>query len=406
MRSCPVGRLATTTGARHHRPRRMGRRSTATSAELGIDVQTDRHQRRRHRRHVGRRVRQRHAAAPTPSALVAAFDHRDVFLDPDPDPDRLVRRAGPHSPPARLLVAGLRPQRCSAGGGVLRPRAKAIELTRQVRTPCGRPRALTPAELIQAILQAPVDLLYLGGIGTFVRSSPRTMLGVDDRANARSGSRPRPSEHVSWGGRQPAFTQRARVEYARRGGRINVDAIDNSAGVDTSDREVNLKVLARLGLTRVRSPARRPTTGPRGAGRRRGRRAGRHPAPVRATLDRPGRERRATGLVRARPLASRRTVRSIRWSSPCPTPPISTLVVPPARGLPDPSWRWLWPGSSVGWRASCWRSAPRRPRDATGPDRLLPGRDGGRFGHLLPEHPLRRELSPGRSPTTSSTTWG
>ena len=98
---------------------------------------------------------------------------------------------------------------------------------------------------------APVDLLFAGGIGTFVRSSTEDDRSVDDRANSEirvpaSSLRAR----VVGEGANLAFTQRARIEYARRGGRINADAIDNSAGVDTSDREVNLKVLARLGLTR------------------------------------------------------------------------------------------------------------------------------------------------------------
>ena len=105
---------------------------------------------------------------------------------------------------------------------------------------------LSPPELIRAILQAPVALLFAGGIGTFVRASDEPDREIDDRANAEvrvTGSQVR--ARVVGEGANLAFTQRARIEYARRGGHINTDAIDNSAGVDISDREVNLKILLR-----------------------------------------------------------------------------------------------------------------------------------------------------------------
>ena len=105
---------------------------------------------------------------------------------------------------------------------------------------------LTPPELIRAILQAPVDLLFAGGIGTFVRASAEPDREIDDRANAElrvEGSQVR--ARVVGEGANLAFTQRARIEYARRGGHVNTDAIDNAGGVDISDHEVNLKILLR-----------------------------------------------------------------------------------------------------------------------------------------------------------------
>jgi glutamate dehydrogenase len=177
--------------------------------------------------------------------LVAAFDHRHIFCDPDPDPlmghaerRRLFDEAGSSwDDYDRSLI--------SEGGGVWPRTAKRIDLHPRLREAL-RTAAdhLTPPELIQAILRAPVDLLFAGGIGTFVRASNEDDVMVDDRANSdlrveASSLRAR----VVGEGANLAFTPRARVEYARKGGRINLDAIDNSAGVDTSDHEVNLKIL-------------------------------------------------------------------------------------------------------------------------------------------------------------------
>ena len=177
--------------------------------------------------------------------LLAAFDHRDVFLDPDPDPKTsLTERARLHE------LAGSSWQDydrtlLSEGGGVHSRSLKRIELHPRVQAALGiQAEALTPPELIQAILRAPVDLLYLGGIGTYVRGSAEPDAGVDDRANAEVRiTADQLRARVVGEGANLGFTQRARIEYARRGGRINMDAIDNSAGVDTSDREVNIKVL-------------------------------------------------------------------------------------------------------------------------------------------------------------------
>ncbi|HEX2048511.1 MAG TPA: NAD-glutamate dehydrogenase domain-containing protein [Acidimicrobiales bacterium] len=179
--------------------------------------------------------------------LVAAFDHRDIFLDPDPDPAASFReRARLFALPAsswqdydRSLI--------SPGGGVWSRLDKRVPLSEQVRALLRADSAeLTAPELIRAILRAPVGLLFPGGIGTFVRASTEPDQDVDDRANADvrvEGSSVR--ARVVGEGANLAFTQRARIEYARRGGHINTDAVDNAGGVDISDREVNLKILLR-----------------------------------------------------------------------------------------------------------------------------------------------------------------
>jgi glutamate dehydrogenase len=177
--------------------------------------------------------------------LVAAFDHRDIFIDPDPDPEPSYeeRRRLFELPGAtwqdydRTLL--------SEGGGVWSRSVKSIELSEQVRRVIRSDReTMTPPELIQALLRAPVDLLFAGGIGTFVKASTESSADVGDRANdaIRVNGDEIGARVVGEGGNL-AVTQRGRTQYARRGGRINLDAIDNAAGVDTSDREVNLKIL-------------------------------------------------------------------------------------------------------------------------------------------------------------------
>jgi glutamate dehydrogenase len=177
--------------------------------------------------------------------LVAAFDHRHVFLDPDPDPQ------ASYAERRRLFAlpgsswADYDPDLISAGGGVHPRTAKAVPLTPAVQAAL-RVDAdeLTPAELVRAVLRAPVDLLYFGGIGTYVRASTEDDARVDDRANAEVRVEGRDLRaRVVGEGANLALTQRARVEIARRGGRVNMDAIDNAAGVDCSDHEVNLKIL-------------------------------------------------------------------------------------------------------------------------------------------------------------------
>ncbi|HTJ76307.1 MAG TPA: NAD-glutamate dehydrogenase domain-containing protein [Acidimicrobiales bacterium] len=182
--------------------------------------------------------------------LVAAFDHRHVFIDPDPDPAVTYQeRARIFALPASSWADYDRTL-LSPGGGVWSRLEKKITLGDEARAALRVDEAeLTPAEVIRAILQAPVALLFTGGIGTFVRASTEPDHEIDDRLNADvrvEGSSVR--ARVVGEGANLAFTQRARIEYARRGGHINTDAIDNAAGVDTSDHEVNVKILLRLAV--------------------------------------------------------------------------------------------------------------------------------------------------------------
>ncbi len=179
--------------------------------------------------------------------LVAAFDHRHVFLDPAPDADvsfaeRERLFALPRSSWADYDAALL-----SEGGGIYPRTLKSIPVSPQVRTALGLDAdvtALAPQELISACLTAPVDLLWNGGIGTYVKSAQETHAEVGDKANDGlrvDGARLR-ARCVGEGGNL-GLTQRGRIEYAAAGGRVNTDFIDNSAGVDTSDHEVNIKIL-------------------------------------------------------------------------------------------------------------------------------------------------------------------
>ncbi len=177
--------------------------------------------------------------------LVAAFDHRNIFIDPDPDPavsfeerNRLFEL--PHS-----SWADYNPALISKGGGVFRRGLKRIALSPEIRAALGADaEALDSDSLIRAILRAPVEMLYNGGIGTYVRASNETDADVGDHTNdtCRITAKELRVKIVVEGGNL-GFTQRARIEYALSGGMINTDAIDNSAGVDTSDHEVNLKIL-------------------------------------------------------------------------------------------------------------------------------------------------------------------
>jgi glutamate dehydrogenase len=179
--------------------------------------------------------------------LVAAFDHRHIFLDPAPD------LATSHAERRRLFElprsswADYDTSLISAGGGIFPRTAKAITLNSAVRNALGiegGTAKLTPAELMKAILQAPVDLLWNGGIGTYVKASTETHADVGDKANdaIRVNGTDLRAKVVGEGGNL-GCTQLGRIEFARAGGRINTDAIDNSAGVDASDHEVNIKIL-------------------------------------------------------------------------------------------------------------------------------------------------------------------
>ena len=180
--------------------------------------------------------------------LVAAFDHRHIFLDPNPNAETsFIERERLFGLP-RSSWADYDARLITPGGGVHPRSAKTIAITPEVAKALAiDAKALTPTELVNAILKAPVDLLYNGGIGTYVKAASETHGEVGDRANdaLRINGRELRCKVVAEGGNL-GFTQLGRVEYALAGGRIYTDAIDNSAGVDTSDHEVNIKVL--LGL--------------------------------------------------------------------------------------------------------------------------------------------------------------
>ncbi|MFZ5557081.1 MAG: NAD-glutamate dehydrogenase [Pseudomonadota bacterium] len=177
--------------------------------------------------------------------LVAAFDHRHIFLDPDPDPEASFRERERLFRLPRSSWADYDATLISKGGGVFARSAKSIRLAPQARARLGvEAEALNPQELIQAILRAPVDLLYNGGIGTYCKASAESHADAGDRTNdaVRVDARELRCRVVGEGGNL-GFTQRARIEFAAAGGLIHTDAIDNSAGVDCSDHEVNIKIL-------------------------------------------------------------------------------------------------------------------------------------------------------------------
>ncbi|MGH3332918.1 MAG: NAD-glutamate dehydrogenase, partial [Nocardioidaceae bacterium] len=183
----------------------------------------------------------------THTRLVAAFDHRDIFLDPNPDAATSYAERRRLFDLPRSSWQEYDKSLISEGGGVYSRNLKSIAISRQVREALSLEEgvtAMTPAELMRAILLAKVDLLWNGGIGTYVKSHDESHAEVGDKANdaIRVDGGDLRSRCVGEGGNL-GFTQRGRIEYALQGGRINTDFIDNSAGVDTSDHEVNIKIL-------------------------------------------------------------------------------------------------------------------------------------------------------------------
>ncbi len=178
--------------------------------------------------------------------LIGAFDHRHVFVDPNPDPDssfderqRLFELPG-------SSWADYDPQLISQGGGVFERSAKAVPLPDEMRAALGLgdTEVSTPDELVRHLLTAPVDLIWNGGIGTFVKSSTQTNADADDRGN--DSTRVDASElrcRVIGEGGNLGLTQPARIEFAMLGGKVFSDAVDNAAGVNCSDHEVNIKIL-------------------------------------------------------------------------------------------------------------------------------------------------------------------
>ncbi len=178
--------------------------------------------------------------------LVAAFDHRHIFLDPNPDAHiSFAERQRLFGLP-RSSWADYNDSLISAGGGVYPREAKVVPISGEVRAALGLPEGtthLSPPELLRAILLAPADLLYNGGIGTYVKASTETAAQVGDKANdaIRVDGRELRVKVVGEGGNL-GLTQLGRIEAAQQGVILNTDAIDNSAGVDCSDHEVNIKI--------------------------------------------------------------------------------------------------------------------------------------------------------------------
>ncbi|MFJ1923586.1 NAD-glutamate dehydrogenase [Streptomyces sp. NPDC088131] len=179
--------------------------------------------------------------------LVAAFDHRHIFIDPKPDAAVSYAERRRLFDLPRSSWADYKKELISAGGGIHPRSAKSIPVNAHIREALGiEPGVtkMTPADLMQTILKARVDLLWNGGIGTYIKSSAESNADVGDKANdaIRVNGEDLRARVVGEGGNLGA-TQLGRIEFARTGGRINTDAIDNSAGVDTSDHEVNIKIL-------------------------------------------------------------------------------------------------------------------------------------------------------------------
>lgn len=184
--------------------------------------------------------------------LVAAFDHRHIFLDPTPDAATSYAERRRLFDLPRSSWADYDTALLSAGGGIHPRSAKSIPVNAHVREALGIEAGvtkMTPGDLMKAILQAPVDLLWNGGIGTYVKATAETHADVGDKANdaIRVNGADVRAKVIGEGGNL-GLTQLGRIEFARvgaggEGGKVNTDAIDNSAGVDTSDHEVNIKIL-------------------------------------------------------------------------------------------------------------------------------------------------------------------
>ena len=175
--------------------------------------------------------------------LLAAFDHRDIFIDPDPDPKKSFAERKRLFALPRSSWQDYDKALISKGGGVYPRASKEIRLSAEARKIFGVGESVTPQELMKAVLRAPADLLFFGGIGTYIRASTESEEAAGDRAN--DAIRVTGAElncKVIGEGANLGMTQRGRIEAAQRGIRLNTDAIDNSAGVNTSDVEVNIKI--------------------------------------------------------------------------------------------------------------------------------------------------------------------
>ena len=177
--------------------------------------------------------------------LVAAFNHLHIFLDPDPDMAASFKERQRLFKKGRSSWSDYNPKLISKGGGIFSRQAKTVRLSAEIRALLDiEETTLKPDQLVTAILKMPVDLLWNGGIGTYVKASSESHTDVGDRGNdgVRVDANELRCKAVGEGGNL-GLTQLARIEYSLNGGRINTDFIDNSGGVDSSDREVNIKIL-------------------------------------------------------------------------------------------------------------------------------------------------------------------
>ena len=184
--------------------------------------------------------------------LLGAFNHQHIFLDPNPDPAKSFKERERLFKLPRSTWEDYDRKLISKGGGVYSRNAKTIKLAPQARAMLGLDRDnVSPIELIRAVLCMQVDLLWNGGIGTYVKASDETNADIGDRANdaVRVNGRDLRCKIVGEGGNL-GFSQRGRIEYALAGGRINTDFVDNSGGVDCSDHEVNIKILLNTAVQR------------------------------------------------------------------------------------------------------------------------------------------------------------
>ena len=176
--------------------------------------------------------------------LIAAFDHRDIFIDPNPDPKKSFAERKRLFELPRTSWQDYEKKLISKGGGVFPRSAKSVTLNAEIKEMTGiKADRLTPAELIHALLKMKADLLWFGGIGTYIKATNESHADAGDRAN--DGIRvdgPEVGARVIGEGANLGVTQRGRIELSARGVKINTDAVDNSAGVDCSDHEVNIKI--------------------------------------------------------------------------------------------------------------------------------------------------------------------
>nr|WP_274706908.1 NAD-glutamate dehydrogenase [Allorhizobium sonneratiae] len=192
--------------------------------------------------------------------LIAAFDHRDIFIDPDPDMEKSFRERERMFALARSSWQDYDRSLLSNGGMIIARTEKSVHLTPEAAAAIGIDKqTATPFEIMTAILKAPVDLLWFGGIGTYIKALSETDADVGDRAN--DPIRVTADEvraRVIGEGANLGVTQKGRIAFALKGGRLNSDAIDNSAGVNSSDVEVNIKIALSTAVTsgRLDMPAR------------------------------------------------------------------------------------------------------------------------------------------------------